>query len=48
MFFSTVSPPGEDFPERLPLGGELTTRLIKTVEGRRLWNRCGKDRTSEE
>ena len=33
MFLSTVSAPGEDIPERLPMDGELTTGLIKTVKG---------------
>ena len=35
MLLSTVSPPpGDDFPERLPMDGESTTGLMKTVESR--------------
>ena len=38
MLLSTVSPPGDDFPECLPMDGELTIVLIKTVEGKEV---CG-------
>ena len=45
MFPSTVSPSEEDFRECLPMDAELSTGLIKTVEGTDV---CGTGREKDK